>query len=223
MRGHNQGPADGSRDATSPRLRPPTAWLPATVISASISPRAGIDRLPVSRCARRAPGGGDQPCRAPRHAAELPARGDREPRGAGAGPRQRAVRADARLCGRGAAARAAPLRPGRQAERGRAAVLLPGADGPRGEIVARRALERLRAIKVEADGTRRPLRVSVGLAAWRTDVERRGTAGPDARRRPAAKRTRDRRDAENRRAPGIAPARALSVATPAPARRPACP
>jgi diguanylate cyclase (GGDEF)-like protein len=51
------------------------------------------------------------------------------------------------------------------------AVLLPGADGPRGEIVARRALERLRAIKVEADGERRPLRVSVGLAAWREDVD----------------------------------------------------
>ncbi len=53
---------------------------------------------------------------------------------------------------------------------GELAVLLPGADGPRGEIVARRALERLRAIKVEADGERRPLRVSVGLAAWREDV-----------------------------------------------------
>ncbi|HZL55374.1 MAG TPA: GGDEF domain-containing protein [Solirubrobacteraceae bacterium] len=50
------------------------------------------------------------------------------------------------------------------------AVLLPGADGPRGEIVARRALERLRAIKVEAGGERRPLCVSVGLAAWREDV-----------------------------------------------------
>ena len=50
------------------------------------------------------------------------------------------------------------------------AVLLPGADGPRGEIVARRVLGRLRAIKVEADGTRRPLRISVGLAAWREDL-----------------------------------------------------
>lgn len=53
---------------------------------------------------------------------------------------------------------------------GELAVLLPGADGPHGEIVARRALERLRAIKVEADGTRRPLRISVGLAAWREEV-----------------------------------------------------
>ena len=49
-------------------------------------------------------------------------------------------------------------------------LLLPGADGPRGEIVARRVLGRLRAIKVEARGTRQPLRVAMGLAAWRTDI-----------------------------------------------------
>ena len=61
-------------------------------------------------------------------------------------------------------------RVGRPSE-GELAVLLPGADGPRGEIVARRALARMRAIKVEADGERRPLRVSVGLAAWREDVD----------------------------------------------------
>jgi diguanylate cyclase (GGDEF)-like protein len=61
-------------------------------------------------------------------------------------------------------------RVGRPSE-GELAVLLPGADGPRGEIVARRALERLRAIKVEAGGERRPLRVSVGLAAWSEDVD----------------------------------------------------
>jgi diguanylate cyclase (GGDEF)-like protein len=48
-------------------------------------------------------------------------------------------------------------------------LVLPGADGPRGEIVARRVLERLRTIKVEADGTRQPLRISVGLAAWQED------------------------------------------------------
>ncbi len=45
-------------------------------------------------------------------------------------------------------------------------IVLPGADGPRGEMVARRVLDRLRTIKVEAQGQRRPLRVSVGLAAW---------------------------------------------------------
>jgi diguanylate cyclase (GGDEF)-like protein len=53
---------------------------------------------------------------------------------------------------------------------GELAVLLPGADGPQGEIVARRVLERLRTIKVETDGARRPLRVSVGLAAWEEDL-----------------------------------------------------
>jgi diguanylate cyclase (GGDEF)-like protein len=75
-------------------------------------------------------------------------------------------------------------RVGRPSE-GELAVLLPGADGPRGEIVARRALERLRAIKVEAGGTRRPLRVSVGLAAWREDLD---CAGLIAQTRAAAHR-----------------------------------
>ncbi|HUH81388.1 MAG TPA: diguanylate cyclase [Solirubrobacteraceae bacterium] len=46
-------------------------------------------------------------------------------------------------------------------------VLLPGADGPRGEIVARRALQRLRTIKIEVDGHRRPLPITIGLATWR--------------------------------------------------------
>ena len=73
-------------------------------------------------------------------------------------------------------------RVGRPSER-ELLVVLPGADGPRGEIVARRVLERLRAIKIEADGERRPLRVSVGLAAWREDVERRGAARARARGR----------------------------------------
>ncbi len=49
-------------------------------------------------------------------------------------------------------------------------IVLPGADGPRGEIVARRVLDRLRAIKVEARGRRRALRISVGLAAWRPEA-----------------------------------------------------
>lgn len=48
-------------------------------------------------------------------------------------------------------------------------VILPGADGPRGEIVARRMIDRLRAIKLEVGGVRRSLRVSVGLAAWQQD------------------------------------------------------
>jgi diguanylate cyclase (GGDEF)-like protein len=49
-------------------------------------------------------------------------------------------------------------------------VILPGADGQRAETVARRVLVRLRTIKIEAEGRRRPLRVSVGLAAWREGV-----------------------------------------------------
>jgi diguanylate cyclase (GGDEF)-like protein len=48
-------------------------------------------------------------------------------------------------------------------------IILPGADGPRGEIVARRILDRLRAIKVEVRGQRQALRISVGLSAWRAE------------------------------------------------------
>jgi diguanylate cyclase (GGDEF)-like protein len=48
-------------------------------------------------------------------------------------------------------------------------ILLPGADGSRGEMVARRVLDRLQSIKVEAKGARRALRISVGLAAWRPE------------------------------------------------------
>jgi diguanylate cyclase (GGDEF)-like protein len=46
------------------------------------------------------------------------------------------------------------------------AIVLPGADGPRGEMVARRVLDRVRTIKVEAGGQRRALVLSVGLSAW---------------------------------------------------------
>jgi GGDEF domain-containing protein len=49
-------------------------------------------------------------------------------------------------------------------------VILPGADGPQGEIVARRVLDRLRTVKVEADGVRRPLRISAALAVWRAEL-----------------------------------------------------
>ena len=45
-------------------------------------------------------------------------------------------------------------------------IALPGADGPRAEAVGRRVLDRLRTIKVEAEGRRRPLGFSVALAAW---------------------------------------------------------
>jgi diguanylate cyclase (GGDEF)-like protein len=46
-------------------------------------------------------------------------------------------------------------------------VVLPGADGARGEIVARRTLQRLRAIKIETHAQRAPLRVTVSVATWR--------------------------------------------------------
>jgi diguanylate cyclase (GGDEF)-like protein len=57
-------------------------------------------------------------------------------------------------------------RVGRPSE-GELLIVLPGADGPRGEIVARRMLLRLREIKLEVHGERRALRMSIGLAAWR--------------------------------------------------------
>jgi diguanylate cyclase (GGDEF)-like protein len=60
-------------------------------------------------------------------------------------------------------------RVGRAAE-GELLVVLPGADGPRGEVVARRVLNRLRAIKLEAGGERRALRCAVGLAPWREGI-----------------------------------------------------
>jgi GGDEF domain-containing protein len=49
-------------------------------------------------------------------------------------------------------------------------VVLPGANGPRGEIVARRVIDRLRAVKVVADGVGHPVRISVALATWRADL-----------------------------------------------------
>jgi diguanylate cyclase len=67
-------------------------------------------------------------------------------------------------------------------------VVLPGADGPRGEIVARRVIDRLRAIKIETGGERHPLRVSVGLAAWREDLS---GAQLLAQTRAAAQRERE--------------------------------
>lgn len=75
------------------------------------------------------------------------------------------------------------------------ALVLPGADGPRGEIVARRVLDRLRAIKVEAGGSRRALIVSVGMAAWRDGGEQEDLLG---RARAAARH----RNGEEHRVPG---------------------
>jgi diguanylate cyclase len=64
-------------------------------------------------------------------------------------------------------------RVGRPSE-GELLVVLPGADGPRGEIVARRVLVRLRAIKLEVRGERRTLRVAAGLATWRAEMSAEG-------------------------------------------------
>jgi diguanylate cyclase (GGDEF)-like protein len=49
-------------------------------------------------------------------------------------------------------------------------VVLPGADDTRGEIVARRLLSRLQTIKVESRGSRRPLEVTLAVAAWQADM-----------------------------------------------------
>jgi diguanylate cyclase (GGDEF)-like protein len=52
------------------------------------------------------------------------------------------------------------------AGRGELLVVLPGADERRAEIVARRALGRLHSVKIEVEGRREPLRISVGIAPW---------------------------------------------------------
>jgi diguanylate cyclase (GGDEF)-like protein len=67
-------------------------------------------------------------------------------------------------------------------------VILPGADGPGGEVVARRMIDRLRAIKLEVGGVRRSLRVSVGLATWREDLDAEQLL---AQAREAARRERN--------------------------------
>ncbi len=53
---------------------------------------------------------------------------------------------------------------------GQLVVVLPGADDRRGEIVARRALGRLRAVKLEQGGERHTIAVRVGLVAWRAGL-----------------------------------------------------
>jgi GGDEF domain-containing protein len=51
-------------------------------------------------------------------------------------------------------------------EEGELLVLLPGADSASAEVVARRVLERLRAIKIEARGSRQTVRVCAAIAQW---------------------------------------------------------
>ena len=91
-------------------------------------------------------------------------------------------------------------------------VVLPGADGPRGEIVARRVLDRMRTIKVEAEGARQPLRVSVGLAVWQEDL---GSEEMLARTRAAAQRGSGEDAGE-----GIAIAGSLQIGSPPALGRP---
>lgn len=96
-------------------------------------------------------------------------------------------------------------------------IVLPGADGPRGEVVARRVLDRVRTIKVEVDGGREPLRVSVGLAAWREQ----GDAADLLRRlRAAATRSSNGEDAPAAEQPRTPAAEAFDYAasTPPPER-----
>ncbi len=68
-------------------------------------------------------------------------------------------------------------------------VVLPGADAPRGEAVARRALARLHEVKIEAAGDRRGLALSVGIATWREGLSARELVAQ-------ARMTRDRRTPE---------------------------
>jgi len=99
-------------------------------------------------------------------------------------------------------------------------IVLPGADGPRGEIVARRVLDRVRTIKVEIDGARQPLRVSVGLAVWREQGDAGELLG---RLRTAATRSGSSEDAaaaaDEPRAP-TPEALDYLASTPPPPRRP---
>ncbi len=50
-------------------------------------------------------------------------------------------------------------------------VILPGTDERRAEIVARRGLGRLHSVKVEVEGRREALRISIGIAAWRDGLQ----------------------------------------------------
>lgn len=56
------------------------------------------------------------------------------------------------------------------AQGGELLVVLPGADERRGELIARRVLARLHAIKLETDGRRSSLPISVGIAAGMDSV-----------------------------------------------------
>jgi diguanylate cyclase (GGDEF)-like protein len=67
-----------------------------------------------------------------------------------------------------------------RASEGELLVVLPGADLPRGELVARRILARLRSIKLESSGRRHSLAVAVGVAPLRAGMSAEALLG-DAR------------------------------------------
>jgi len=91
------------------------------------------------------------------------------------------------------------------------AILLPGADGPRGEMVARRVIDRLHAIKVEVADRREPLLISVGLASWRPEstpgllLERARVAAGHAANGQTTAVSRASLDAEGHAEPPLAP------------------
>ncbi len=99
-------------------------------------------------------------------------------------------------------------------------VVLPGADSTRGEIVAKRVLDRLRTIKVEANGIRRPLRVSVGLAAWQTDSSAEDLL---AQTRVAARSGQGVEDPPADLPPAVPPSQAAGAPGPDPTGRPTRP
>lgn len=53
---------------------------------------------------------------------------------------------------------------------GELVVLVPGADIAEAERVARRMLERVRAVKIESGGTRQALSLSIGFATWTAEA-----------------------------------------------------
>ena len=167
-------------------------------LSSASTPPGGWRRCAAPAALGERAGRGDRPRRTARHGPELPAAGVRDL------DRWRA--STAASC----ASRRSSTWPGRCAvscaastvwAEPRTAIwrsLLPGADGPRGEIVARRALERLRTIKVEVGGQRLPLQISMGLAAWRegwTAEDARGSGARGAAHASTATRLPTRPDA----------------------------
>ena len=178
--------ADLGRSKNGPRPRRTlvryTAWLPTTPIRAPTAPAArGRRRLRAAALRERLD---EEISRAERHGtAELPAGGDRQPRASSrastaASCASRRSPTSRRRCGASCAAStgsAAPRRrrAARDPARRRRARAARSSRGARSSGCS--------TIKVEAAGARRPLRISVGLAAG-ARVSTRGAAGERARR-----------------------------------------